>query len=167
MTIGKKLKALRRQRGLTQEQLAEKLSVSRQALSKWESDASIPDTENIIRLAQLFDVTTDHLLLDAPLAPAEPPAPKRRTPRIIGWCTVGFAALNAFVLALLNSFFPTDYLVPEGGDVYMIAATGFEGFIRTHNLEWLLIVIVLALLAGILLLILDHRQTKNTARPSA
>ena len=163
MTIGEKLKTLRRQHGLTQEQLAEKLGVSRQALSKWESDASIPDTENIIRLARLFDVTTDHLLLDAPLASAVPLAPKRRLLRIIGWCTVGFAALNAFVLALLNSFFPTDYLIPEGGDLYMIAATGFEGFIRTHRLEWLLAVILLSLLSGIVLLLLDQHSRHRTA----
>lgn len=163
MTIGEKLKILRRQHGLTQEQLAEKLGVSRQALSKWESDASVPDTENIIRLAHLFDITTDHLLLDAPPSPPAPVPPRRRTLRIIGWCTVGFAALNAFVLSLLNSFFPTDYLIPEGGDLYMIAATGFEGFIRTHRLEWLLAVILLSFLTGVVLLLLDHRSRHRTA----
>lgn len=163
MTIVEKLKTLRRQHRLTQEQLAEKLGVSRQALSKWESDASVPDTENIIRLAHLFDITTDHLLLDAPLSAADPAPPKRRAMRIIGWCAMGFAALSTFVLALLNSFFPTDYLIPEGGDMYMIAATGFEGFIRTHRLEWLLVVILLSLLSGVVLLLLDHRFRHRTA----
>ena len=161
MTIGEKIKTLRRKHGLTQEQLAEKLGISRQALSKWEADASIPDTENVIRLARLFDITTDHLLLDTPLAPTAPPMSKRHPMRIVGWCAMGFAALNAFVLALLNSFFPTDYLIPEGGGVYLVAATGFEGFIRTHRLEWLLIVIAIAFLAGIFLLYFDHCKTNR------
>lgn len=62
MTLGEKLQKLRKAAGLSQEQLAEKLLVSRQAISKWEQDAARPDTDNIIVLSELFGVTTDYLL---------------------------------------------------------------------------------------------------------
>ena len=63
MTFGEKLQALRKARGWSQEELAARISVSRQALSKWESGASVPDTENVVALSRLFGVTTDYLLL--------------------------------------------------------------------------------------------------------
>lgn len=63
MTFAEKLKSLRKQAGLSQEQLAEKISVSRQAVTKWESDAGIPDIENIKALSTLFDISIDELLV--------------------------------------------------------------------------------------------------------
>jgi len=62
MTFGEKLKLLRKQKRLSQEQLASQLTVSRQAISKWELDNSFPNTKNIIQLSKLFDVSTDYLL---------------------------------------------------------------------------------------------------------
>ena len=64
MTFGEKLQALRKAQGLSQEELAQRINVSRQALSKWESGASVPDTENVIALSRLFGVSTDYLLLN-------------------------------------------------------------------------------------------------------
>ena len=63
MTFGEKLQALRKARGWSQEELAQQINVSRQALSKWEGGASVPDTENVVALSRLFGVTTDYLLL--------------------------------------------------------------------------------------------------------
>ena len=63
MTLGVKIQELRRKRGMSQDVLAEKLDVSRQAVSKWERDEAIPETEKIIRLAQEFQVSIDYLLL--------------------------------------------------------------------------------------------------------
>ncbi|MBQ7848567.1 MAG: helix-turn-helix transcriptional regulator, partial [Clostridia bacterium] len=64
MTIenANRLAELRRAHGLSQEELAEKLGVSRQAVSKWERAESSPDTDNLIALAQLYGVTLDVLL---------------------------------------------------------------------------------------------------------
>lgn len=62
MTLGEKLKTTRKSVGLTQEQLAEKLMVSRQAVTKWESDKGIPDIENIKRISELLQVSIDYLL---------------------------------------------------------------------------------------------------------
>ena len=64
MTFGEKLQALRKARGWSQEELATQINVSRQALSKWESGASVPDTENVVALSRLFGVSTDYLLLE-------------------------------------------------------------------------------------------------------
>ena len=66
MKIGARLAELRRKKGLTQERLAEMLEVSRQSVSKWELGQAIPDVEKIIRMSELFDVSTDTLLLRNP-----------------------------------------------------------------------------------------------------
>lgn len=62
MTFGSKLKQARQQAGLSQEQLAEKLSVSRSAIAKWENDKGMPDIGNLKAIAQLLDVSIDYLL---------------------------------------------------------------------------------------------------------
>ena len=59
-----KLKMLRKQNGLTQEQLAEKLGVSRQAVAKWERGESVPDIAAYIQLADLYGTTVDMLVRD-------------------------------------------------------------------------------------------------------
>lgn len=64
MILAEKITEERKKNGWSQEELAERLSVSRQSVSKWESAQSIPDLQKIIRLAELFDVTTDYLLKD-------------------------------------------------------------------------------------------------------
>ncbi len=61
-TLGKRIMALRKAAGMTQEQVAERLGVSPQAVSKWENDVSCPDVALIPRIAQLFNVSTDQLL---------------------------------------------------------------------------------------------------------
>ena len=60
--IAERLAARRKQAGLSQEALAEKLGVSRQAVSKWERSESSPDTDNLIALARLYGVSLDELL---------------------------------------------------------------------------------------------------------
>lgn len=62
MTFAEKLKSIRKQSEMSQEQLAEKLGVSRQAVTKWETDAGIPDIENIKAISSLFDISIDELL---------------------------------------------------------------------------------------------------------
>lgn len=64
MTLGEKIKEARNQCGLTQEQLAEKMTLSRSAIAKWESDKGLPDVDNLKALAQLLNVSVDYLLDD-------------------------------------------------------------------------------------------------------
>lgn len=62
MTTGEKLALLRKERGITQEELAETLNVSRQSVSRWEVDAAFPETDKLIKLSKLFECSIDYLL---------------------------------------------------------------------------------------------------------
>lgn len=76
-TLGRRIQEGRRAAGLSQESLGERLGVSRQAVSKWESDASVPDLENLIAMSRIFGVTIGALLgVEPPEAPSEGDAPE-------------------------------------------------------------------------------------------
>ena len=75
MTLGQNIARLRTQKNLSQGDLADALEVSRQSVSKWETDASIPELDKLLRLAELFGVTLDELVK------GELRAAKRRTRR--------------------------------------------------------------------------------------
>ena len=64
MTLGEKLSKLRKEYNYTQEQLADILGVSRQSISKWESDIAYPETEKLIELGKIFECSMDYLLKD-------------------------------------------------------------------------------------------------------
>lgn len=82
-TLGRRIQEARKARGLSQESLGERLGVSRQAVSKWEADAAVPELENLIAMSRIFGVTIGALLgvepeaaedrseKDAPEAPGE------------------------------------------------------------------------------------------------
>lgn len=62
MNLSDRIQQLRKQKGISQEELADRVGVSRQAVSKWESEQSIPDMDKIVLLSDYFEVTTDYLL---------------------------------------------------------------------------------------------------------
>ena len=74
MTLAKKIAALRGERRLSQGDLAERLDVSRQSVSKWETGQSVPELDKLIRLADLFGVSVDELVREG-----EPPRPEAET----------------------------------------------------------------------------------------
>lgn len=63
MQLGNQIHQLRKLSGMTQEQLAEKLNVSRQTISKWESDTTMPDLESMVRICRIFQLSLDELVL--------------------------------------------------------------------------------------------------------
>ena len=69
MNISDRIQSLRKAKGITQEQLADAVGVSRQAVSKWEAEQSVPDLERVVAMAEYFDVTTDYLLRGIEPAP--------------------------------------------------------------------------------------------------
>ena len=73
MTFGEKLQKLRAQAGLSQDQLAELLDVSRQAVSKWERNEAMPEAEKVVRISRRFGVSTDYLLLEEMGSPTQRP----------------------------------------------------------------------------------------------
>ena len=74
MKMSDKLIELRKEKGWSQEDFAEKLDVSRQAISRWENGIALPDAQNILRISKLFHVTADYLLNDDYQGEVEPPA---------------------------------------------------------------------------------------------
>lgn len=73
MIFADKLIELRKRHGMSQEELADKLNVTRQSISKWEGAQSVPDLQKVVQLSQLFEVSTDVLLKDElTLGQAEP-----------------------------------------------------------------------------------------------
>jgi len=62
MTLAEKIQKLRKEKNLSQEELGEKVNVSRQSVSKWESGLAMPEIEKLITLSEIFEVTTDYLL---------------------------------------------------------------------------------------------------------
>lgn len=105
MKLGEKLQQLRKKSGLSQEQLAARLTVSRQAVSKWELGDAVPDTENVVQLSRIFGVSCDYLLreeLDEPGAAPGPAAQEPPQPTSPGETHLNEEGCthNAFVLSL-------------------------------------------------------------------
>ena len=65
MNFSEKLKEIRKKEGISQEQLAEKIGVTRQAITKWETGKGLPDVENMVIIAEIFKTTIDELLMDS------------------------------------------------------------------------------------------------------
>ncbi|MBO5898234.1 MAG: helix-turn-helix transcriptional regulator [Clostridia bacterium] len=105
MTIGNRIAVLRREHGYSQEHVAEQLGVSRQAVSKWETDQSSPDTNNLIALAALLGTTVEYLAVGKrEETPPMPVAPQNTLTvrKVIGLILVGVGSL-ALVLGVLLS----------------------------------------------------------------
>ena len=115
MTLGEKMQKLRKQRGLSQEALAEKVMVTRQTISKWELGQSTPDMDFIAQLSDIFNVSSDYLIKDEMVEPVELPYKKRsyhlseRGKRII-LVVVSAAALIAGCVCLICDYFTSDRL---------------------------------------------------------
>ena len=157
MTFGEKLQALRKAQGWSQEELAARIHVSRQALSKWESGASVPDTENVVALSRLFGVSTDYLLLEeversgsgqtAPAAAWPKPRKYLLAAAVVG--AVGSVAIR-FIWAAMAASAIFDF----GSDAmdFMDGAGGIGGFfapvLRQFTLLSVLSTVFLVLLAA-------------------
>lgn len=160
MTFGEKLQKLRKEKGWTQEQLAAQISISRQALSKWELGTAIPDTENVVQISKLFQVSTDYLLNDEYESDEDLPAVQASAQKvsntynnririIIGACISGVSLLAMLVIGILSSVYPAVYIEPLPDINGVRATTGLFGFLKIHNLEWLFILLIIMLIGGI------------------
>ena len=80
MNLSEKIQSLRKEKNLSQEELGEKLDVSRQSVSKWESGLAMPEIEKLITLSEIFGVTTDYLLKEGETANNQEPPAKEEMP---------------------------------------------------------------------------------------
>ena len=82
MLLADKIVTLRKRAGWSQEELANRITVSRQAVSKWELGTAVPDTDNIVQLSELFGVTTDYLIKDGLDSDEDIPAVARTAEKV-------------------------------------------------------------------------------------
>ena len=116
MSLNEKIHQLRKGMGLSQEELAGRLTVSRQAISKWELGESIPDTENVVQLSKIFGVSTDYLLNDEYESDKDIPAVKvtsenikaeyNRKGRVASFIMLGIGIFGIITLLILTSVIP-------------------------------------------------------------
>ena len=122
MTFGEKILMLRKARGMNQEQLAEALGVSRQAVSKWELNEAVPDVGRVVMLSELFGVTTDYLLKSGhsettDMRTSEPVAPNTPADSDRKWLGVAVtivSALSLLVICAVESMQGINYYSDSG-----------------------------------------------------
>ena len=152
MEFNKKLQELRKQKGLTQEELSEKLYVSRTAISKWESGRGYPNIESLKAIAKLFSVTVDELLsTDEMLTIAEEDNKRKE----IFFCDVIYGLLDICIAMLLFlPFFAED---ADGiiRSVSLIALGSVQNYLKIAYL----VVVIAMIVMGVITLALQNIQT--------
>lgn len=171
MDFNEKLQSLRKSNRITQEELAEKLEVTRQTISKWECGESTPDFRNLVKISEIFKVSIDCLLKDED--PQEDPgtyptnAPeayiiKRKLDNksLLGACLFGTGIISMLVFFILSIVCPMSVLNDYG------TFDGMLGFLVFHRIVWVFIAVCLMSVVGLVLLLLpiikEKKENKNS-----
>lgn len=135
MALSEKLYSLRKKSGLSQEQLAEQLSVSRQAISKWEAGQSVPESEKLIAISNYFNVSLDYLMKETEedhsvtKEPAEKTMQARdRTKWLLGIivciggivCLIMWGLLSIFNPTASNQISESSMISIDGNGIFLI-----------------------------------------------
>ncbi len=131
MGFGNNLKLIRKEKNLTQEQLAEMLEVSRQAVSKWESDSGYPETEKLLMMAEKLDVSLDFLMGHTPqeqLAAEETKVAPFTEARIIISVFDGSQSVNCLSVKYSKIAFPASH-----EPAYILEGIDQVGFFGAHT----------------------------------
>ena len=157
MTIGEKILKLRKARGWNQEELADRIGVTRQAVSRWESDSAKPDADKIVAICDLFGVSADYLLREDYIGSTEMQGtsfPKNENHHefsagilILGAVISCIGAIAFLVLIALSDMKPHWYHI--GSKVYK----GLAGFLLGNDLVWLMVVVGIMVVLGVVLLL--------------
>lgn len=142
MNIADRIQHLRKSKGISQEELADKIGVSRQAVSKWESEQTSPDLEKIILMSDFFNVTTDYLLKGIEPLPKETTEPKEKP--------------NANIFAIVGTAF--NFM-----GIIVSAMIWYEEQVSTATAIGLIFVVMGCMIYGIGLIISDE-ATKHKAK---
>ena len=174
MELADKILRHRKQMGLSQEALSEKLNVSRQAVSRWETGTAQPDASTILQLSRLFGVSTDYLLQDDyqddPFQPKEAKAAAEDTlKRILGICTAALGILGNLILYILSRFIKVmiPYPVYDNGEIIFYEYSSertdysYRYFVQEHNMEFLLLLLWGMFLAGMLYTCMKNDNIKK------
>lgn len=163
MSLADKLQQLRKQKNISQEELAQMLEVSRQSVSKWESGQSVPEIDKIVRLSDIFDVTTDYLLKDSydeqavvkednTVTPEKAQAltPNQKVFMRVGTIVTVFGIVSMFTMWVLSKIYPAPIVNHDPLTGRWLV--GFENFIWFHSLEGFRTLCLILAIAGVILL---------------
>lgn len=152
--MGEKILRLRKARGWSQEELASRLGVTRQAVGRWESGTAKPDADKIIDLCDLFGVSADYLLRDnyaetglSSTAPETTRASGLTAMQIFSILLIVTAVLLFCSLCIMSALDPHSFM--KNRTHY----DGLPGYIMSQDLWWLVAVAAAALLGGIIILL--------------
>lgn len=155
MALSEKIYELRKKSALSQEQLAEQLGVSRQAISKWESGKAVPETETLISISDFFDVSLDYLIKEETsiaentlnLEVHEAETTRGREKHILGIAICIIGVVSLIVWGMVSMFMPS--ASEQMGTSSMITIDGNGIF---------LLICLAAIIAGAILLL---KSTSN------
>ena len=163
MKLTDKLVKLRKTNGWSQEDLAEKLNVSRQSISRWESGTSQPDASNVLNLSKLFGVTADYLLndefdsdFDVPVVRQTKSDAKDKINKVIALCVGLFGLMGNFIVYVLSRFI--EVMVPHityenGQKMYHwrgdLTEHSYKYFVQEYDLEFLTVLFWILLVLGL------------------
>lgn len=179
MTLGSKLQLLRKQKGMSQEMLAQELQLSRQTISKWELDVSQPDLDKVVHISKIFGVSCDYLLIDEieeqrNVHTEEPVIHEKKSyeKTIISWALVALGFLGHLAILVMSSvvevMVPFKIRQPDGSILYKYSSDHYGHdygiFIDEHNLEVLWVIFSVALAVGIILLLDEKYNHKISAK---
>ena len=159
MTMGERILKLRKAHGWSQEELAERIGVSRQAISRWESDQAKPDADNIISLCEQFGVSADYLLgtgmtLDNPapsVAVVNTHGLNRRL--LIGIVLLVLGILSLLTLGVISALDP--WMYSANGITY----DGVMGYVLAHDMQWFVLLTAALCCGGIVTVCVDVAQS--------
>lgn len=156
MTFGENLVNLRKSKGVSQEQLAEVLGLTRQTVSKWELNQSTPDLQYIVQMGEYFDVSLDYLIKGKEVIVSEVSVKERNEEEgkksnhvagykwlfILGLVLVGISVLGMLTFAVYAAIYPHEYCLDDR--VY----NGLAGFLRGTDSQGSFAVLNLLFLSG-------------------
>ncbi|MFV0411967.1 MAG: helix-turn-helix domain-containing protein [Oscillospiraceae bacterium] len=152
MTTGEKIKRLRKEQKISQEQLADTLGLSRQAVSRWETENAIPETAIIIKLSDIFHVSTDYLLkenedMNLPLETriGNNEAKKTKKNLVIGITGIAFDAIVLIALLFMSLANP-ELRVGSNGEIVNVWNLDFWA---SNQLIPFAIILILAFVIGV------------------
>lgn len=158
MTLGEKIYELRKKNGLSQEQLAEMLNVSRQSISKWEGNLTYPEPDKLITLSEYFQVSLDYLMktdgvnekgtTKETIDTVTPTANSGKSSPILAGLTICLAALIGLIILGVLSF-----LMPETAEV-----VGASSMIKLNGIALMVLFFLGLLILGIALIIRNIRH---------
>nr|MBQ4317947.1 helix-turn-helix transcriptional regulator [Clostridia bacterium] len=176
MQLSEKIITLRKSRNMTQEQLAETLDVSRQAVSRWEVGSALPDAMNVLQLSRLFGVSADYLLNDDYESDRDIPAvkhtqatEKKFIKSISAFWVAVLGFLGNFVIYVLSRFIKVHvpFVTIDNGQKMWHWSSDHMGysyryFIGEHNLHLIAAISGLLFIAGLIALAVINRDNIKT-----